>query len=100
MLGIQAFKSINFFTQRILDAEFPHSDKRKSPNEPFLTFRFIGVAHAIRREVFAKTGLYYDDFFYACEEFDLAYRAIREGYKILRSEEHTSELQSLMRISY
>src|SRR3546814_4681637 len=57
MLGIQAFKSINFFTQRILDAEFPHSDKRKSPNEPFLTFRFIGVAHAIRREVFAKKGL-------------------------------------------
>lgn len=82
-LGIQAFKSINFFTNQVLSAEFPHSDKSRSTDEPFLTFRFIGVAHAIRREVFEKTGYYHEDFFYACEEFDLSYRAIREGYKIL-----------------
>ena len=83
MLGIQAFKSVNFFTNKMLDSEFPHSDKTKPADEPFLTFRFIGVAHSIRREVFERTGLYYDDFFYACEEFDLSYRAIKEGYKIL-----------------
>lgn len=80
--GILAFKSLDFYTQELIREEFPHTNKRLSPNQPFKTFRFIGVANAARREVFEKTGLYRPEFFYGGEEFDLAYRTIKAGYEI------------------
>jgi len=80
--GILAFKSLDFYTRELITAEFPHTNKRLSPDAPFKTFRFIGVGNAVRREVFEKTGLYRPEFFYGGEEFDLAYRTIKAGYEI------------------
>lgn len=44
---------------------------------------FLGGASAIRRDVFAAIGGFPDDFFYAHEETDLAWRAIDAGYRIV-----------------
>ena len=80
--GILAFKSLDFNTRELIVEEFPHTNKRLPADQPFKTFRFIGVANAVRREVFEKVGHYRPDFFYGAEEFDLAYRAIKAGYEI------------------
>lgn len=80
--GVFAFKSLDFNTKKLITEEFPHTNKHLSADTPFKTFRFIGVANAVRREVFEKVGLYRPDFFYGAEEFDLAYRAIKAGYEI------------------
>lgn len=85
--GILAFKSLSFHTKRLITEEFPHTNKRLCPDRPFKTFRFIGVANAVRREVFEKAGHYRPEFFYGGEEFDLAYRAIKAGFEIWYSPE-------------
>jgi len=63
--------------------EFPHTDKTFRRDEAFETFRFIGVAHAVRRTAFEQTGGYCASFFYGMEEFDLAYQLMKKGGKIL-----------------
>lgn len=50
--------------------------------EHFLTYYFAGGAHVIKKEVFAKTGLYPTNFFYGMEEYDLSYRIIDAGYAL------------------
>ncbi|MCS4089993.1 glycosyltransferase family 2 protein [Rhizobium sp. BK176] len=81
-LGVVAFRSF-VGAQRIEDPiEFPHTDKSKDHDSRFDTFRFIGVAHAIRRSLLNQTGLYCASFFYGMEEFDLSYRALKLGYRI------------------
>lgn len=86
-VGILAFRSTNYYTRRIDRIEFPHTDKKRDPDRPFKTFRYIGVGHAMQRGLLDRVGLYEDDFFYAGEEFDLAYRAIKAGYEIRYSPE-------------
>lgn len=86
-VGILAVKSINFFNGELELRAFPHTDKSRDPDLPFKTFRYIGVCHAIRREVFDRVGIYIDEFFYGAEEFDLSYRAIKAGYEILYAPE-------------
>lgn len=81
-LGAIAFRSINFYSQRIDRKEFPHTNKRLDPNIEFYTFRFIGVGHAIRREVFEECGLYIEDYFYGGEEFEFSYRMIMRNWTI------------------
>jgi GT2 family glycosyltransferase len=81
-LGVVAFRSF-VGDDRIEDPiEFPHTDKSKSRDSVFDTFRFIGVAHAIRRALLDQTGLYCASFFYGMEEFDLSFRALKLGYRI------------------
>ena len=82
-LGAVAFKSVNYYTGKSDPSEFPHTNKRRDPDQSFLTFRFIGVGHAIRASALKQTGPYVDDFFYAGEEFDLSWRLIKCGYTIL-----------------
>jgi GT2 family glycosyltransferase len=62
--------------------EFPHTDKTLPRDKPFETFRFIGVAHAVRMRAMRNHGPYCPGFFYGMEEFDLAYRFIKAGWKI------------------
>jgi GT2 family glycosyltransferase len=81
-LGVVAFRSF-VGAERIEDPiEFPHTDKSMSRDAAFDTFRFIGVAHAIRRSLLDRTGLYCASFFYGMEEFDLSYRTLKLGYRI------------------
>jgi len=83
-LGALAFRSVNPSTGRIDPIEFPHTDKsRINETEPFQTFRYIGVGHAIRRSAIAKAGVYDETFFYGMEEFDQSFRILNAGYKIV-----------------
>lgn len=83
-LGAIAFKSINPHTGCVDAFEFPHTKKEWiDRDESFLTFRYIGVGHALRNDVLKHTGLYDESFFYGMEEFDLSYRLIDAGFQIL-----------------
>jgi GT2 family glycosyltransferase len=78
-----AFKSKDFYRNVLNKNEFPHRNEEYINRDNFETYFFVGVGHAIRKNVFAKIGLYPEDFFYGMEEYDLSYRAIDEGFKII-----------------
>lgn len=76
-LSVVAFRSF-VGRERIEDPiEFPHTNKSLDHAKPFETFRFIGVAHAIRVADFRAAGGYSDCFFYGMEEFDLSYQLLK-----------------------
>jgi len=86
-VGILAFKIITFkgdsselwlpFSRRALCRQPDLFNQRK-----FVSY-YVGTGHAIRREVFERSGLYQDDFVFYGEEVDLSYRAIESGFAIL-----------------
>jgi GT2 family glycosyltransferase len=82
--GIVSFKVYYYDTYELQQTAFPHKqfEQRKHLHH-FQTGYFVGCAHAIRREVFDKTGYYPTDFFYGMEEYDLSYRAIAAGFDIV-----------------
>ena len=83
-LGALAFKSINPTTGKMDNYEFPHTNKRLiNVTRPLETFRYIGVGHALRRSILNATDPYDETFFYGMEEFDLSYRIMNLGYKII-----------------
>jgi GT2 family glycosyltransferase len=74
---------------RIADPETGITQRRHVPrlrasdpmrNSPVTTF--LGGANAVRTQVFAEVGGLPDDFFYAHEETDLAWRALDAGWTI------------------
>jgi GT2 family glycosyltransferase len=44
---------------------------------------YVGAAHAIRRDVFERCGLYQDDLVYGHEELDLSYAAVQRGFQLM-----------------
>jgi GT2 family glycosyltransferase len=82
--GIAAFKVYYHSTMQLQVNAFPHKnfEERKDWHH-FDTYYFSGCAHAIRREVFEKAGYYPENFFYGMEEYDLSYRVINDGMKII-----------------
>lgn len=81
--GILCFKVLYASTGQMQVNAFPHKQFGKYHGKPaFLAPYFIGCGHAILKEVYDKTGLYPEDFFYGMEEYDLSYRAINHGYTI------------------
>jgi GT2 family glycosyltransferase len=82
--GIVAFR---IYYQSTLDFQknaFPHKEFEKRKNlKQFDTYYFSGCAHALRRNVFETVGYYPENFFYGMEEYDLSYRTINEGFKII-----------------
>jgi GT2 family glycosyltransferase len=82
--GIAAFKVYYHSTLELQETAFPHKqfDKRKTWHH-FDTYYFAGCAHAIRKEVFQNIGYYPENFFYGMEEYDLSYRSLNAGYKII-----------------
>ena len=81
-VGVLSFKSINYYSDEIDSKEFPHRDNSKNKDEEFETNYFIGVGHAIRKEVYKEVGVYSPKFFYGFEELDLSFRVMDAGYKI------------------
>ena len=80
-LGIVSF--------RIADPETGETQRRHVPrlraSDPMRSSRvttFLGGANAVRTKVFADAGGLPDDFFYAHEETDLAWRALDAGWSI------------------
>lgn len=62
---------------------FPHKDFNGKKNlSHFLTYYYVGCAHAFRKETWEAAGPYPVDFFYGMEEYDESYRVIDLGYAI------------------
>lgn len=78
-LSAVAFRSFVGDERREDVAEFPHTNKSLDHSVAFETFRFIGVAHAVRKSAFDRAGGYCSCFFYGMEEFDLSYRMMKSG---------------------
>ncbi|OQP45464.1 hypothetical protein A4H97_32490 [Niastella yeongjuensis] len=82
--GIISFKVYYHSTGELQKTAFPHKQfERRKDWHHFQTGYFVGCAHAIHRDVFAKTGYYPVNFFYGMEEYDLSYRAIEAGFDIV-----------------
>lgn len=81
--AIITFNIFYYSTKERQISAFPHKNlEQYQDKEWFLTYYFTGAAHLMKRELFEKTGLYPDDFFYGMEEYDLSYRVIDAGYTI------------------
>jgi GT2 family glycosyltransferase len=82
-IAIVGFKIQNYFTDKLDLSSWAYSrallDKQ---NERFLTTRFCGAGHAIKRSSLQETDLYDESLFFYWEEVDLSYQAINLGYKI------------------
>ncbi len=86
-VAIISFKVLYFDTMQMQVNAFPHKDfKTYRDKDFFLTYYYAGGAHAIRREVFDRTGNYPIDFFYGMEEYDLSYRILDHGFAIAYSD--------------
>jgi GT2 family glycosyltransferase len=79
-LAAIGFRIDNYFTGEndALSWDYPGH----VPEERFLTTRFIGAGHAIRRVTFEAAGGYDDRLFFCQEELDLCYRMLNLGYQI------------------
>ncbi|MDB5887673.1 MAG: hypothetical protein JWM03_545 [Rhodocyclales bacterium] len=75
------FRIENFFTGRNDDTSWDYPAGR-TPDQGFLTTRFIGAGHAIRRSVFEAVGAYDERLFFCGEELDLCYRMLNTGKRI------------------
>ncbi len=82
-LAIIGFKINNYFTETLEISSWAYARKliEKQDNE-FLTSRFCGAGHAIRRSALEKTDYYDESIFFYWEELDLSYQMINLGYKI------------------
>lgn len=83
-VGILTFKVINRDGSIVISSK----SKYKYDKIEFFTTFFAGGAHALKREVLKKIGMYQVTELYGGEEYDLSYRALDYGYKII----HTSNL--------
>jgi GT2 family glycosyltransferase len=82
--GIVAFRIFYNATMNYQVNAFPHKQFEERKNwHRFDTYYFSGCAHAIRKEVFDKAGFYPGNFFYGMEEYDLSYRTLDTGFKII-----------------
>ena len=85
--GIVAFKiTLRGEDEGELQVPFTRRSRRNDPSvidECKKVSYFVGAAHAIRKDVFDRCGLYQDDLVYGHEELDLSYSAIQEGFQII-----------------
>lgn len=95
-IGCLAFNIINFYSEKHLQHEIPHGNKKLDFNKNLETYYFIGAGHAIKKEVYQKTGLYPSDLGkYGGEERDLSFRILEKGYSIL----YTSDIKIHHKVS-
>lgn len=82
-IGAVAFRILNYFTGRddAMCWDYPGVPRSMADRE-FMTTRFIGAGHAIRRVAFEGAGGYDGDLFFAGEERDLCYRILNLGYAV------------------
>ena len=82
-IAIIGFRIDNFFTRRLDHTSWAYPKSLMSKcDELFLTTRFCGAGHAIRRSALEKTSYYDEALFFYWEELDLSYQIINLGYKI------------------
>lgn len=81
LLGALSFCVRNFFTGQLDSWAYPRALKSRA-DEPFMSTRFSGGAHALRRRALEQTELYDDRLFFYWEEVDLSYQLIELGWTI------------------
>ncbi|MBX9893350.1 MAG: glycosyltransferase family 2 protein [Chitinophagaceae bacterium] len=85
--AIVSFKVLYHSTGAMQENALPHKNFAAYKDKSFFeTYYFAGGAHAIKRSVLDATGNYPEDFFYGMEEYDLSYRIINKGYRIVYSD--------------
>lgn len=84
-----ADRELGIISFRIADPDTGETQRRHVPrlraSDPLRSSRvttFLGGANAVRTKVFAEVGGLPEDFFYAHEETDLAWRALNAGWAI------------------
>lgn len=83
-IGALSFKVLYASTKMIQQSAFPHKQFERYKNkDKFITSYYVGCGHAVKKEVYDRTGLYPADFFYGMEEYDLCYRILNAGYAIV-----------------
>jgi GT2 family glycosyltransferase len=83
-IGIIGFRIKNFYTSEDDDLWWAYPKAQKvMREEEFLTTRYSGCGHAIRRSVFEKVGGYDENLFFYWEEVDFSNQAINFGYQII-----------------
>jgi GT2 family glycosyltransferase len=79
-LSAIGFRIENYFTGKNDDLSWDYPGRH--PDDRFLTTRFIGAGHAIRRTAFEAAGGYDARLFFCQEELDLCYRMLNLGFRI------------------
>ena len=83
-LGAVGFKVENYYTGEYDRGSWAYPRNLfEHRDEMFLTTRFCGAGHALRRSALEKTALYDEALFFYWEELDLSYQLIEAGYKII-----------------
>lgn len=87
-IAIASFKVKYFSTLAMQVNAFPHKKFReKQYLHHFETYYFAGGAHAIKKRAMEVVGGYPTDFFYGMEEYDLSYKLLDQGYKIIYTDQ-------------
>lgn len=73
-VGVVAIPFINKLISPQINTQAP--DK----NDIYLTYAFVAASHAVRRNIFLKTGGYREFFFYMGEEGDLSIRMLQQKH--------------------
>lgn len=77
------FRIFNYYSGGDDDSSWRYPKAlQNSYDREFLTTRFPGGGHAIRRDAFERAGRYDDSLFFNWEEMDLCFRLINLGYQI------------------
>lgn len=85
--AIISFKVLYYDTLTMQKNALPHKRFEEYKDLAFFeTYYYAGGAHAIKRTVIDKVGLYPEDFFYGMEEYDMSYRILDAGYSIVYSD--------------
>jgi GT2 family glycosyltransferase len=88
--ALVSFKVLYYDTMQMQVNTLPHKNFAAYKDKPFFeTYFYAGGAHAVKRGVIEKTGLYPEDFFYGMEEYDMSYRILSAGYAIVYSNKVT-----------
>lgn len=83
-LAAIGFRILNYHTRDDDEPSWGYPKAlRAKCREAFLTTKFMGGGHAIRRSAFTDAGGYDDSLFFCWEEMDLCYRFINAGKKIM-----------------
>jgi GT2 family glycosyltransferase len=87
-LGVIGLRYKNYYTREDDDLWWVYPKAQLSMrNDEFLTTRFMGGGHAIRRSVLEEVGGYDEKLFYYWEEVDLSNKLINHGYQIIYTPE-------------
>ncbi len=83
-VGAISFQAIDYDTREVNWHETPDPPEFDlTPKQTYRATNFVGVGHAIKKEVIEKAGMYPSDFVYGFEEIDISFRIHDSGYDIM-----------------